>query len=291
MDGGHVPRARCRLRSGPGRRHSSGRHRSLSSSGTTGTPKVMALGVEQLLAPRQLDRCSITDSSDGDRGFNPLPLWHVNAEVVGLLATLVAGSSLVLDERFHRTGFLEAGQRAATSPGSMRCRRSSRASRPSTRAKSPSRHIRFIRSASAPLAPALFERFEAEVGVPIIQSYGMTEAASQICVSPIDERRKAGRSVVAAGVRGSGARGRLRGRPDRDQGTDRYYVATRVPDTKSASTRTGGCARGPRVLRRRRLPLHRGSRRRRHQSRRREDLSARDRTDTRRRQRRRPRRP
>ena len=40
-----------------------------------------------------------------DRGFNPLPLFHINAEVVGLLSALVAGSSLVLDDRFHRTGF------------------------------------------------------------------------------------------------------------------------------------------------------------------------------------------
>ena len=64
----------------------------------------------------------------------------------------------------------------------------------------PSRHIRFIRSASAPLAPSLFERFEAQVGVPIIQSYGMTEAASQICVSPIDEARKAGSVGRPAGV-------------------------------------------------------------------------------------------
>jgi oxalate---CoA ligase len=66
--------------------------------------------------------------------------------------------------------------------------------------EAPSRDIRFVRSASAPLAPALFERFEAEVGLPIIQSYGMTEAASQICVTPIDGTRKAGSVGVAAGV-------------------------------------------------------------------------------------------
>jgi acyl-CoA synthetase (AMP-forming)/AMP-acid ligase II len=38
------------------------------------------------------------------------------------------------------------------------------------------------------------------VGLPIIQSYGMTEAASQICVTPIDGARKAGSVGVAAGV-------------------------------------------------------------------------------------------
>jgi acyl-CoA synthetase (AMP-forming)/AMP-acid ligase II len=170
----------------------------LSSSGTTGTPKVMALGVDQLLATASLI-VQHHRFAEGDRGFNPLPLWHVNAEVVGLLATLVAGSSLVLDERFHRTGFWRLvndfnvtwinavpaiiSRLAILQGGEI-----------------PSRAIRFVRSASAPLAPALFERFEADVGVPIIQSYGMTEAASQICVSPIDGRRKAGSVGMAAGV-------------------------------------------------------------------------------------------
>src|SRR6201999_1213125 len=42
-----------------------------------------------------------------DRGLTPLPLFHVNAQVVGLLATLVAGSSLVLDRRFRRSDFWE----------------------------------------------------------------------------------------------------------------------------------------------------------------------------------------
>jgi len=170
----------------------------LSSSGTTGTPKVMALGVEQLLATASLI-VQHHRFEEGDRGFNPLPLWHVNAEVVGLLATLVAGSSLVLDQRFHRTGFWAlVNDFNVTWINAVPAIISRLATLQD--GETPSRTIRFVRSASAPLAPALFERFEAEVGVPIIQSYGMTEAASQICVSPIDGRRKAGSVGMAAGV-------------------------------------------------------------------------------------------
>jgi oxalate---CoA ligase len=170
----------------------------LSSSGTTGTPKVMALGVEQLLATASLivqhHRFEV-----GDRGFNPLPLWHVNAEVVGLLATLVAGSSLVLDQRFHRTGvWALVNDFDVTWINAVPAIISRLANLQD--GETPSQAIRFVRSASAPLAPALFERFEADVGVPIIQSYGMTEAASQICVSPIDGSRKAGSVGMAAGV-------------------------------------------------------------------------------------------
>jgi oxalate---CoA ligase len=40
-----------------------------------------------------------------DRGYCCLPLSHVNAEVVGLLAALAARACLVLDRRFSPRGF------------------------------------------------------------------------------------------------------------------------------------------------------------------------------------------
>ena len=40
-----------------------------------------------------------------DRGYCCLPLFHVNAEVVGLLATLAAGAGLVLDRKLSRHRF------------------------------------------------------------------------------------------------------------------------------------------------------------------------------------------
>jgi acyl-CoA synthetase (AMP-forming)/AMP-acid ligase II len=170
----------------------------LSSSGTTGTPKVIALSASQVLATARLI-ANHHQLDESDRGFNPLPLWHINAEVVGLLATLVAGASLVLDERFHRTDFWRLiddfevtwinavpaiiARLATVSDGDVATRR-----------------MRFVRSASAPLAPALFEQFEAEWDLPVLQTYGMTEAGSQICATPIDGPRKAGSVGVAVGV-------------------------------------------------------------------------------------------
>jgi acyl-CoA synthetase (AMP-forming)/AMP-acid ligase II len=55
----------------------------------------------------------------------------------------------------------------------------------------PSR-IRFIRSASAPLPIATSTRFEANTGIPVLETYGMTEAASQITANPVDGVRKPG---------------------------------------------------------------------------------------------------
>lgn len=170
----------------------------LASSGTTGAPKVMALSTAQLLATAELiARHNELDVTD--RGFSPLPLWHVNAQVVGVLSTLHAGSSLVLDDRFHRTGFwkiiddyevtwINAVPAIISRLATLRD------------GEVPARRVRFVRSASAPLLPAVFEKFEAETGIPVIQSYGMTEAASQICATPLKGVRKSGSVGVPVGV-------------------------------------------------------------------------------------------
>jgi acyl-CoA synthetase (AMP-forming)/AMP-acid ligase II len=170
----------------------------LSSSGTTGAPKVIPLSTFQVLSTATLI-ANHHQLDESDRGFNPLPLWHINAEVVGLLATLVAGASLVLDERFHRTGFWRLIDEFEVTWINAVPAIISRLAVPIESEVAP-RCVRFIRSASAPLAPALFEQFEATWELPVIQTYGMTEAASQICATPVNGARKAGSVGVAVGV-------------------------------------------------------------------------------------------
>ena len=170
----------------------------LASSGTTGAPKLIALSQSQLLYTAGLvahhHGFSVTT-----RGLSPLPLWHVNAQVVGLLATLVAGGSLVLDDGFHRTDFWGlAARRSVTWINAVPAviarlvvRRPGEVV-PST--------VRFVRSASAPLAPAVQRAFEASTGIPVVETYGMTEAASQICANSVGARRKVGSVGPAVGV-------------------------------------------------------------------------------------------
>ena len=76
----------------------------LLTSGSTGAPKAVALTEAQCLHVARAVAAHHRLTA-ADRGFCPLPLFHVNAQVVGLLATLVAGGELVLDRRFRRTGF------------------------------------------------------------------------------------------------------------------------------------------------------------------------------------------
>ena len=174
-------------RDGPGDGPGSGGGRGgglvLSTSGTTGAPKLIRLDERRLLHTARTVAAH-HELSAVDRGFSPLPLFHVNAEVVGLLATLVAGATVVLDDRFHRRGFWEAMARHRVTwlnavpailarlvplePGEAL---------PAT--------VRFARSASAPLPVAVLERFEAATGIPVVETYGMTEAASQVTANPL----------------------------------------------------------------------------------------------------------
>jgi acyl-CoA synthetase (AMP-forming)/AMP-acid ligase II len=179
----------------------------LLTSGSTGAPKAVELTEDRLLyvARAVADHHRMTPD---DRGFNPLPLFHINAEVVALLATLTAGATLVLDQRFHRHGFWETVAAhdvtwinlvpailgiLAEYPVPVRPRR-----------------LRFIRSASAPLPDAIRHRIEVLAGAPVVESYGMTEAASQITAMPLDGSGPAGSCGRPVGtdveVRGSDGR-------------------------------------------------------------------------------------
>jgi acyl-CoA synthetase (AMP-forming)/AMP-acid ligase II len=168
----------------------------LSTSGTTGTPKGILLREEQLahVAASVVECHRFTR---GDRGYCSLPLFHVNAEVVGVLATLRAGGYLAVDRKFSRRGFWEMiGEHRITWINAVPAIISILAMDPP--AIRPA-GLRFVRSASAPLPLAALERFESALGVPVVETYGMTEAASMITANPIDGPRKPGSAGRPAG--------------------------------------------------------------------------------------------
>jgi acyl-CoA synthetase (AMP-forming)/AMP-acid ligase II len=169
----------------------------LCTSGTTGTPKGILLREEQLA---HVASCVVDwhRLSQADRGYCSLPLFHVNAEVVGLLATLRAGAYLAVDRKFSRRGFWELiGTERITWINAVPAIISILSMDPPA---DPPARLRFVRSASAPLPRAALERFERSVGVPVIETYGMTEAASMITANPLDGPRKPGSAGRPAGA-------------------------------------------------------------------------------------------
>jgi acyl-CoA synthetase (AMP-forming)/AMP-acid ligase II len=63
-------------------------------------------------------------------------------------------------------------------------------------------NLRFIRSCSAALAPKTMEELESKFGAPVLEAYGMTEAAHQMSSNPLPPGiRKPGSVGMGTGVR------------------------------------------------------------------------------------------
>lgn len=172
----------------------------LASSGTSGAPKVVPLDEAQLLAAAaRIARHHHLGL--GDRGYTPLPLFHVNAQVVGLLSTLVSGSTLVVDNRFHASDYWArvAEWRPTwlnTVPAML-----ATLTELAAPAEREVRRVRFARSASAPLRVDIEAAFAWHTGIGVLQTYGMTEVASQLTANPLDElMRRRGSVGLPVGV-------------------------------------------------------------------------------------------
>lgn len=172
----------------------------LASSGTSGAPKVVPLAERQLLAAA--DRIARHHHLGlGDRGYTPLPLFHVNAQVVGLLSALVSGSTLVVDNRFHASDYwarvAEWRPTWLNTVPAMLAMLAELAPPPERLV----RRVRFARSASAPLRVDVETHFERHTGIGVLQTYGMTEVASQLTANPLDELlRRRGSVGLPVGV-------------------------------------------------------------------------------------------
>ncbi|MBV9793481.1 MAG: AMP-binding protein [Actinobacteria bacterium] len=215
----------------------------LLTSGSTGAPKAVELTDRQLMYVAT-GVAHHNQLGPDDRGYCPLPLFHINAQVVALLASLVAGATLVVDRKFRRTGFWERlADHDVTWINAVPAILTILAEYPVPVRQHPSRparpkRLRFIRSASAPLPAAIRERVEDRAGVPVVESYGMTEAASQITAMPLDGSGPAGSCGRPVGVelqvRDTGGQPVAAGTTGivwlRGPGVIRHYVNGRAPE-------------------------------------------------------------
>ncbi len=169
------------------------------TSGTTGVPKGVMLSQSNLVA-NALAISAEHVLTHRDRVLAVLPLYHINAFAVTMLAPLAHGGSLVMPAKFSAARFWaqaierqctwinlvptmvsyllegEAPQRAQTAP------------------------TRFCRSASAALPPEHLRAFEQKFGIGIIETMGLTETAAPAFSNPLDPAlRKIGSVGRASG--------------------------------------------------------------------------------------------
>ena len=155
----------------------------LTTSGTTGEPKGVVLSERQIAWTADSIRVSHRLSTR-DRGLTVLPFFHVNAPVVSLCSSLLAGSTVIIARRFSRRHFWSWIERYGITWASivptivaMLLETEKPAFLPGS--------LRFVRTGSAPLPTADLLAFEAHFGIPVIETYGLSEAASQVVANPV----------------------------------------------------------------------------------------------------------
>ena len=171
------------------------------TSGTTGRPKGVVLSHRAVIAGGE-NVSQAHALTPHDRVFAVLPLYHINAQIVTVIAALVHGGSLVLARRFSASTYWDAVARHGCTwinvvPTIIAYLLAGEA--PKDKGLDTSR-VRFCRSASAPLAPAHHRAFEAKFGIGIVETMGLTETAAPCFTNPLDPaRRKIGSPGQAFG--------------------------------------------------------------------------------------------
>jgi len=173
----------------------------LHTSGTTSRPKIVPLAQRNVCASARHIRETLAFSS-ADRGLNIMPLFHIHGLIAGTLAPLSAGGEVCCTTGFNALRFFtwmaEVRPTWYTAVPTMHQTILSRAAKNTDVIKA--NPLRFIRSSSSSLAPQIIKELEEVFGAPVIESYGMTEAAHQMASNPLPPgKRKPGSVGIAAG--------------------------------------------------------------------------------------------
>jgi acyl-CoA synthetase (AMP-forming)/AMP-acid ligase II len=129
-----------------------------------------------------------------------MPLFHVHGLVASTFAALAAGGTVVSPRRLAPQRFWRQARESGTtwlSAGptlhQMLLDKIDSEGAPGT--------LRFVRSCSSALSPELLHRAENAYGVPMLESYGMTEASHQMAANPLPPGERVPGSVgVPAGT-------------------------------------------------------------------------------------------
>jgi acyl-CoA synthetase (AMP-forming)/AMP-acid ligase II len=154
----------------------------LHTSGTTSRPKQVPLTQRNLMASTRTIAAHY-QLGPSDVSFCVMPLFHIHGLVASTFAALSSGGAVIAPRRFTPHRFWpQAREHGATwlSAGptlhQMMLDKADEAGPPGT--------LRFVRSCSSALSPALLERAEGIYGVPMLEAYGMTEASHQMASNP-----------------------------------------------------------------------------------------------------------
>jgi acyl-CoA synthetase (AMP-forming)/AMP-acid ligase II len=162
----------------------------LHTSGSTGRPKRVPLKHRNLSISAGNVARSYNLGPD-DVSLCVMPLFHVHGLVASTLATLATGGTVVVPGKFSPLSFWRVardhGVTWYSAVPTLHQLLLARAGDPSDPSRRPAgtEKLRFIRSCSAALAPQVMHALETAFGAPVLEAYGMTEAAHQMASNPL----------------------------------------------------------------------------------------------------------
>ena len=169
----------------------------LHTSGTTSRPKGVPLTHANLLASVENIGASYALSPE-DVAMVVMPLFHVHGLVGAALSTLASGGEMVVPSRFSAGAFwptrTATGATWYSAVPTIHQILLDRADADGA----PRESFRFIRSCSAALAPRVLGNLESRFGAPVLEAYGMTEAAHQMTSNPLPPGDRVPGTVGAA---------------------------------------------------------------------------------------------
>ena len=168
----------------------------LHTSGSTGRPKRVPLSHANLcISARNIARTYALTGDDVTMCV--MPLFHVHGLIASTLATLATGGTVVVPVKFNTHSFWRIARdygitwySAVPTIHQLLLARAGSGGRPEGAEK-----LRFIRSCSAALPPQVMQDLENAFGAPVVEAYGMTEAAHQMTSNPLPPENRLPGSV------------------------------------------------------------------------------------------------
>lgn len=158
----------------------------LHTSGTTSRPKIVPLSNLNIFTSAVNISKSLKLTAD-DHCLNIMPLFHIHGLIAVLSASAKVGASVCASNGFNALKFLDLAETQNitwySGVPTMHQAILLRAQKNSDKAKK--LNLRFIRSSSASLPPAIFEQLNNIFQTPVIEAYGMTEATHQMASNPL----------------------------------------------------------------------------------------------------------
>jgi acyl-CoA synthetase (AMP-forming)/AMP-acid ligase II/acyl carrier protein len=173
----------------------------LHTSGTTSRPKQVPLSHRNLCSSAG-NIAGVLGLTAADRCLNVMPLFHIHGLAGALLSSMFAGGAVVCSAGYDNGTFaaLMRDFEPTWYSAVPTIHQSVLALAKAQPAVAEGGHLRLIRSSSSSLPPSVMAALEETFRVPVIESYGMTEAAHQMASNPMPAAaRKPGSVGLPAG--------------------------------------------------------------------------------------------